>query len=83
MRVKMNDIETFVRLKYQIATGSKDWQVLYHTYPKHVVNVAQVRYDNLNLPWMLFDERWKIYLRMLVEELCEWEKNHVDIGKEN
>jgi hypothetical protein len=81
-RNNMGDIETFVRLKYRIATGGVDWADLSGSYPIEVRTALVNRWDNWNekdptyLNSFSYEGKWALYISWLVEELCKYEQRN-------
>lgn len=68
-----SDIKSFVLLKYNIVIGPT-WGNLHSLYPKEVIEKTQQRYRRGR------PATGASLKEILIEELCEWEKNHVVIG---
>jgi hypothetical protein len=73
----MNEIETLVRLKYQIATGEGDWDSLRDSYPDVVRQEVVHRWERAQKSegalYLSRNKQWELYLGFLFEKLCAYE----------
>lgn len=80
MLVTLNN-EVFVRLKYKIATNNIEFSKYRSSYPEQVhLNLKRrwAHYKNVICNGVVgtpVNRQWKLYLKWLVEELCEYESS--------
>lgn len=85
LSIMINDIETFVSLKYEILDyDTTNREIIYDSYPHEVkVNWHKrcTKYHNDFICGLSSKKDWAYYKRFLIEELCKWELKQPDNKK--
>ena len=73
------ELETLVRLKYNVITRDQFWQIpswveIYSSFPIEIYNNTHVRYCKARPGNDAVDIWYDIWIKILLEELCAYEE---------